>query len=154
MFWLSRHTRRKVVATGLAAVVFMLLYQATAYDSRHVGEEGFLAVGPPEADSRVTFQATAYCKGHTTASGVAVRAGIAAGDPRILPIGSVIRVDGVASPYQGIYTVLDTGPAVQGRIIDLYMWSCHEALAFGRKHVNVTVLRRGWQQTQAKRSRP
>jgi hypothetical protein len=40
--------------------------------------------------------------------------------------------------------VLDTGPAIQGRKIDLYMWSCHEALAFGRKPVRLTVLRLGW----------
>jgi hypothetical protein len=39
---------------------------------------------------------------------------------------------------------MDTGPAVQGRVLDLYMWSCHEALAFGRKPVDVTVLRLGW----------
>jgi hypothetical protein len=39
---------------------------------------------------------------------------------------------------------MDTGPAVQGRIIDLYMWSCKEALAFGRKQVEVEVLRLGW----------
>jgi hypothetical protein len=39
---------------------------------------------------------------------------------------------------------MDTGPKVQGRILDLYMWSCHEALAFGRKQVEVTVLRLGW----------
>ena len=40
--------------------------------------------------------------------------------------------------------MLDTGPAVQGRHVDLYMWSCHEALAFGRRKVSLTVLRRGW----------
>ena len=39
---------------------------------------------------------------------------------------------------------MDTGPKVQGRILDLYMWSCHEALAFGRKQVQITVLRLGW----------
>jgi hypothetical protein len=33
---------------------------------------------------------------------------------------------------------------VQGRLLDLYMWSCHEALKFGRKDVQVTVLRLGW----------
>jgi hypothetical protein len=33
---------------------------------------------------------------------------------------------------------------VQGRLLDLYMWSCHEALAFGRKRIQVTVLRLGW----------
>jgi len=43
-----------------------------------------------------------------------------------------------------VYTVMDTGPKVQGRLLDLYMWSCHEALKFGRKDVQVTVLRLGW----------
>jgi hypothetical protein len=39
---------------------------------------------------------------------------------------------------------MDTGPSVQGRALDLYMWSCKEALAFGRKPIQVTVLRLGW----------
>ena len=39
---------------------------------------------------------------------------------------------------------MDTGPAVQGRIIDLYLWSCYEALEFGRRPVRLTVLRLGW----------
>jgi hypothetical protein len=42
---------------------------------------------------------------------------------------------------------MDTGPKVQGRILDLYMWSCHEALRFGRREVAVTVLRLGWDPT-------
>jgi hypothetical protein len=46
--------------------------------------------------------------------------------------------------YNGVYTIMDTGPAVQGRELDLYMWSCHEALRFGRKSIDVTVLRLGW----------
>ena len=28
---------------------------------------------------------------------------------------------------------MDTGPMVRGRHIDLYMWSCKEALEFGRR---------------------
>ena len=38
-------------------------------------------------------------------------------------------------------------PAVQGRQIDIYMWSCYEALAFGRRSIQVTVLRLGWSPT-------
>ena len=64
--------------------------------------------------------------------------------PTILPLGSVIRVDGTDERYDGIYTVLDTGPMVQGRHIDIYIWSCYEALDFGRRNVRVTVLRHGW----------
>ena len=39
---------------------------------------------------------------------------------------------------------MDTGPAVKGRIVDLYLWSCTEALQFGRRSVRLTVLRHGW----------
>jgi hypothetical protein len=39
---------------------------------------------------------------------------------------------------------MDTGPAVQGRQVDVYMWSCNEALQFGRRPIHLTVLRLGW----------
>ena len=38
----------------------------------------------------------------------------------------------------------DTGPRVQGRHIDIYMWSCYEALGLGRRPVQIEVLRLGW----------
>jgi 3D (Asp-Asp-Asp) domain-containing protein len=88
--------------------------------------------------------ATAYCKGSVTASGAAARSGVAASDPRVLPQGSIIQLEGAPDRHNGIYTVLDTGPKVQGRHLDLYMWSCHEALSFGRRPVTITVLRHGW----------
>jgi 3D (Asp-Asp-Asp) domain-containing protein len=150
---LSRSIRRKLLATGLSALVFTLIYQATVYDSRSLGEVSLEAVGPPQASSRSAFEATAYCRGETTASGVGVRAGIAAADPKVLPIGSVIKIDGVKAAYQGIYTVLDTGPEIQGREVDVYMWNCTEAKAFGRQKVTVTVLRRGWAQTAPAQAR-
>ena len=56
----------------------------------------------------------------------------------------MVNVTAENAKYNGVYTIMDTGPAVQGRLIDLYMWSCHEALAFGRKPIQVTVLRLGW----------
>jgi hypothetical protein len=73
-----------------------------------------------------------------------VQRGVAAADPTLLPVGSVIYIDSLGAKYNGIYTVMDTGPAVSGREIDLYMWSCYEALAFGRRSTTLTVLRLGW----------
>jgi 3D (Asp-Asp-Asp) domain-containing protein len=90
------------------------------------------------------FSATAYCKGSTTASGVAAQRGVAAADPELLPVGSVVEVDSTEPRYDGIYTVMDTGPNVQGRHIDIYMWNCNEALQFGRQPVHLVVLRLGW----------
>ena len=147
---LSAKSINRLLATALTAVVFTLLYQATVIDSRAVAEFGTSAVGPPLKGSRTTFEATAYCRGTVTASGVNVRAGIAAADPKILPIGSVVQIDGVAAPYHGVYTVLDTGPEIQGREVDIYMWNCDEAVKFGRKQVRVTVIRSGWSTTARK----
>jgi 3D (Asp-Asp-Asp) domain-containing protein len=141
---LKHSLSRKLVATTIALVAFVLVYEATVIDPSSL--MGALAHAAPAPGMRVDFTATAYCKGQTTASGVNVRAGIAAADPSLLPQGSVIQVDGesVPVPFRGIYTVLDTGPKIQGRLIDLYVWSCYEALDFGRRKVSLTILRHGW----------
>jgi 3D (Asp-Asp-Asp) domain-containing protein len=143
---LSGSFGRKIVATGTAAVAFAFLYEVTILDSRYAARQAELreATAIPAPGARLRFTATAYCKGTTTASGVNVRTGIAAADPDLLPVGSVIQVERLADRYNGIYTVMDTGPAVQGRHIDIYMWSCHEALALGRRSAGITVLRLGW----------
>ena len=137
---------RKAIATFVVVVLFVFFQQAAMRDSRSeatattVIETGVL----PQAGARLQFQATAYCKGETTASGVGVRTGIAAADPAILPVGSVVRLETPSPRYSGVWTVMDTGPAVRGRLVDLYLWSCKEALQFGRRPVRLTVLRLGW----------
>ena len=127
-------------------MAFAFLYEVTILDSRYAARRAELreATATPAPGARLRFTATAYCKGTTTASGVNVRRGIAAADPDLLPVGSVIQVDRLGENYNGIYTVMDTGPAVQGRHIDIYMWSCHEALELGRRPAGITVLRLGW----------
>lgn len=135
----------KVVATLLAVGGFVFLYEAPMFDSRETaGTPAGADPTAPVTGARLRFAATAYCKGSTTASGVGVRSGVAAADPALLPVGSVLNITTDTAKYNGIYTVMDTGPRVQGRTLDLYMWSCHEALAFGRKQVEITVLRLGW----------
>ena len=57
-----------------------------------------------------------------------------------------------STSFDGVYTVLDTGPEIQGRRVDLYMWSCNEALQFGRQNVRLTVLRMGWNPRATTRS--
>ena len=141
---ISRSLWRKLLVTCLAVVGFVLLYEATTFDSRDAAPPGPVDPTLPAAGARLAFTATAYCKGSTTASGVGVRTGIAASDPALLPVGSVVNISTDTAKYNGVYTIMDTGPKVQGRVLDIYMWSCHEALAFGRRPVEVTVLRLGW----------
>jgi 3D (Asp-Asp-Asp) domain-containing protein len=141
---ISRSLWRKLMVTVIAIVGFVLLYEVTMFDSREAGRQELVNPAMPAAGTRHLFTATAYCKGTTTASGVGVRTGIAASDPGILPVGSVINITMGDTKYNGVYTIMDTGPRVQGRLVDLYMWSCHEALAFGRQQIELTVLRLGW----------
>jgi 3D (Asp-Asp-Asp) domain-containing protein len=137
---------KKALATTLAIGGFVSLYEVTMLDSKDVARANAPAANPqpPKPGARLSFTATAYCKGAVTAAGVAAQAGVAAADPSLLPLGSVIELDAPDSRYDGIYSVVDTGPAVQGPLVDIYIWSCHEALKFGRRPVHLTVLRLGW----------
>src|SRR5437667_3404963 len=139
---IARSVWRKVIATTFAAVAFVGLYEVTILDSEYAALRETTA--PPAPGARLVFTATAYCKGATTASGVAAQMGVAAADPQLLPVGSVVQVDSQESLHSGIYTVMDTGPSVQGRLIDIYMWNCNEALRFGRRAIHLLVLRLGW----------
>jgi 3D (Asp-Asp-Asp) domain-containing protein len=142
--FISRSLWRKLAVTCAASVAFVLAYEVSMFDSREAAPKGIVDPTQPAAGARLVFTATAYCKGTTTASGVGVRTGIAASDPAILPVGSVVNIATDTSKYNGVYTIMDTGPKVQGRILDIYMWNCYEALAFGRRPIGVTVLRLGW----------
>jgi 3D (Asp-Asp-Asp) domain-containing protein len=92
-------------------------------------------VGRPD-----TYVATAYSLHGRTASGTTTRPGIVAADPSVLPLGSQIRVSN-AGTYSGTYTVADTGGAIGGRRIDVYIPNHAEARRFGRRTVRVQVLR-------------
>jgi 3D (Asp-Asp-Asp) domain-containing protein len=132
---------RRWLALGVGALLVLAVFTTRTRDST---EEVFDASGRPRLGTDIGFDATAYCKGDTTAAGVQVRSGIAAADPTLLPLGSVVRVESNVPAMNGIWTVLDTGPEIKGRELDLYVWSCTQALAFGRRRVTATILRLGW----------
>jgi len=141
---ISRSLWRKLLVMAIAMVSFVFLYEVGTFDSLQVAPTGVVDPSGLATGTRHLFTATAYCKGTKTASGVNVRTGIAASDAVILPVGSVVNITTGTTKYNGVYTIMDTGPKVQGRLLDIYMWSCHDALAFGRQQIEVTVLRLGW----------
>jgi 3D (Asp-Asp-Asp) domain-containing protein len=87
------------------------------------------------------FAATAYSVEGTTSSGKqTVEGRTVAADPRVLPAGTRIEVADAGAPYDGTYVVHDTGPAVKGAEIDIFINDPSEAKRFGRKQVRVRVL--------------
>ena len=114
---IARSLWRKLFVTIVAAAAFVSLLEVTMLDSQNLP---------------------------WLRPGVAAQLGVAASDPTLLPLGSIVEIDAPDTKYDGIYSILDTGPEIKGREIDLYMWSCYEALDFGRRDVRLTVLRLGW----------
>lgn len=88
-----------------------------------------------------SFRATAYSLRGRTASGIETKSGVVAADPRVLPLGSVVQIK--AGSYSGVYTVHDTGSAVKGNLVDVWMPSTKEARQFGRRTIRLQVLRYG-----------
>jgi 3D (Asp-Asp-Asp) domain-containing protein len=103
------------------------------------------ALGPS-----TNFQATAYALRGRTASGVYVRRGVIAADPRVIPIGSVVQI--TTPGYSGVYTVHDTGGKIKGRIVDVWVGSNREARIFGRRKIKLHVLRWGKKRRSLKAS--
>lgn len=93
------------------------------------------------AGPTTSYVATAYSLRGRTASGRMVSRGLIAADPRVLPLGSRVRLDHPG--YSGEYLVADTGGAIRGRHIDIWTPSSSEAMRFGRRTVKLTVLSYG-----------
>ena len=97
------------------------------------------------------YSATAYALKGRTATGRGVSRGIIAADPRVLPLGSRVRVE--AGNWSGEYIVADTGGKVKGKKIDVWVPSNGEARRFGRRTVKLTVLSYGGSK-RAKANKP
>ena len=92
----------------------------------------------------VTVTSTAYTADCTGCSGI-TRMGInlkkypngkvIAVDPNVIPLGSTVQVDGY-----GKATAVDTGGAIKGNRIDVFISKESDALKWGRKQVTVKVL--------------
>ena len=89
---------------------------------------------------RLELSSTAYCLRGNMRTGVRVRDGMAAGDPNVLPLGSVVRLTHRDGRPIGIFVIMDTGGAIRGNDIDIWLGSCAEATRWGRRPVVAEVL--------------
>ncbi|HWI54098.1 MAG TPA: 3D domain-containing protein, partial [Desulfobacteria bacterium] len=91
--------------------------------------------GPTRGGRAVKFVATAYTyTGYRTATGANTRRGIVAVDPRVIPLGSRLYVEGY-----GYGVAADTGGAIKGRRIDVFLESEAAARKWGRRSVDVYI---------------
>jgi 3D (Asp-Asp-Asp) domain-containing protein len=94
---------------------------------------GNIGTKTAQASTKLRVLRTAYClRGHT-ATGTYVHPGTVAVDPRIIRLGSRMYI-----PGYGRGRAEDTGSAVKGYHIDVWMSSCSAAMRSTR-YVTITV---------------
>jgi 3D (Asp-Asp-Asp) domain-containing protein len=84
------------------------------------------------AGTRLSVASTAYSLAGHTASGLPVGQGICATDPRVIPLGTRFDV-----PGYGLCVAADTGSAVIGATIDIWMPG-PRATVYGRQTITIT----------------
>ena len=93
----------------------------------------------------LTMRASAYTYGNDggnyTCLGQPTRRGIVAVDPDVIPLGSKLYIESTDGKYiYGEAVAGDTGGAIKGNKIDLFVESASECRAFGRRNVVVYIL--------------
>ncbi|WP_206811355.1 G5 and 3D domain-containing protein [Paradesulfitobacterium ferrireducens] len=90
-----------------------------------------------EISRSFVMEATAYTyTGNRTATGVPPREGLIAVDPKVIPLGSKVYVEGY-----GYAVAADTGGAIKGQKVDVFFSSLNRALQWGRRPVQVYLLK-------------
>ena len=76
-----------------------------------------------------------------TASGTKARPGVVAVDPKVIPLGTKLYIESLDNwPDYGFAVAEDTGGAIKGNKIDLFMESRSQVFKFGRRKVRVYIL--------------
>jgi len=83
---------------------------------------------------KLVVKAYSYTGGGTTAMGTRARVGEIAVDPRVIPLGTNVYIEGV-----GARRAEDTGGNIKGNTIDIYMNTLSECRRWGVRYVTIYI---------------
>jgi len=89
---------------------------------------------PAGSGNALTVVSSGYCLTGTTATGIPVGWGVAAVDPRVIPLGTRLTI-----PGYGEAVAADTGGAIVGDRVDLWFPSCSQAGGWGSRSVTIAL---------------
>lgn len=133
--------REVVLVTALVLVFGTHTANQNEVVVREVVVEKPVVVFPKvQKGSELNVIATAYTyAGNSedlTYSEIPVDTGVIAVDPRVIPLGTVMWVEGY-----GYGVAADTGGDIKGNRIDVFLPSRHDANRWGRKEVKVKIIK-------------
>ncbi|WP_297518728.1 G5 and 3D domain-containing protein [uncultured Clostridium sp.] len=94
----------------------------------------------PSSGKTMIMESTAYYQGSVTATGTKPKrnpGGLStvAVDPRVIPLGSKLYIEGY-----GYAIAEDTGGAIKGNIVDVFLNTSQECINWGRRNIKVTIV--------------
>lgn len=96
-------------------------------------------IGRPMEVTATAYDACIHCCGKTdgiTKTGTLAQPNrTIAVDPRVIPLGSTVYIQGM-----GVFLAEDTGRAIKGSRIDIFMESHRQAFNFGVKDLKIYIL--------------
>ncbi|MBD1378962.1 LysM peptidoglycan-binding domain-containing protein [Metabacillus arenae] len=140
-----KHKQEQTKNTFQAEPIEQQTNQAEPVKAAPAGADPVAASPAESSDGKeISVTATAYtanCEGcsGTTSTGIDLKANpnqkVIAVDPNVIPLGSKVHVEGYGEAIAG-----DTGGAIKGNKIDVFISSESEAQQWGTKEVKVKVL--------------
>lgn len=82
----------------------------------------------------IEIEATAYCLKGTMYNGEYVHKGAISVDPKVIPLGTKGYIEGI-----GEVIAQDTGGAIKGNKVDIWMPTYEEAMKFGRQKLKLRI---------------
>jgi len=120
--------------TGWGVVTYMVPSASVRSMSTDDGTRTFLGKVTAYADG-----VGGVAMGAKTYSGTKTRWGVVAVDPKVIPIGSTLLIEG----YEGVFVAEDVGSGIRGEAVDIWLPDRAEAKRYGTQYRRITVTREG-----------
>ena len=87
--------------------------------------------------THMVVESTSYCQGSVTATGTQARWGVIAVDPNVIPFGTKVYIP----QFDKVFIAEDTGGAIKGNKIDIFMENSDDAINWGRRNIDIYILK-------------
>jgi len=124
-----------LILSSLIIVGILVFLSIPKYESVTITHDGFNIITQAK---ELKVEATAYCGDEVTSLGIKPTPyRTIAVDPKVIPYGSVVYIP----EYKALFRAEDTGSAIKGKRIDIFLPNEDECKEFGRKNIRIYVLK-------------
>lgn len=124
-----------LILSSLVIMGILVFLSIPKYESMTITHDGFNIVTQAK---ELKVEATAYCGDEVTSIGIKPTPyRTIAVDPKVIPYGSIVYIP----EYKALFRAEDTGSAIKGKRIDIFLPNEDECKEFGRKNIRIYVLK-------------